>query len=210
MIQTVPVNAWSTPIPPDAAKYASSPRPLTAVPDFAAAFASAIAVDPGLERPKSIVTPLVWLIHRHAVPSSATARAARVFAPGLNESSRPKFGLKSYIVWASTTELHEIASGVGFSSGGVVSLGALGELDGVTDVVGPGSEGSPDGSSAPGGRHPVSENTTARATRTAVAPVRVVRWKGLGVSTAPFSPTARGHPPCNAAESPDRRRIVAG
>jgi hypothetical protein len=100
--------------------------------------------------------------------------------------------LKSYIVWAPTTDAQGIDTGVGFSSGAVVSLG---ELEGDGDVEGVESEGEEEGSvGSPGGRHPVSE--TAVATTTAVS---VVRMASLLISTASFSPS--GHRPrgCNAA-----------
>ncbi len=194
VIQIEPANTWMTPTPPDAAKYASSPIPLTDVPDFAADFAAANAVGPGLERPISIVTPLVWLTHRHTVPSSATARAASVLAPGVKESSRPKFGLKSYIVWASTTEGQGIDTGIGFSAGAVVSLG---ELDGDGEMEGVESDGDADGSvGSPGARQPASETAVARATATSV-----VRMANLRVSTVSLSPPGRRHRDCNAAKT---------
>ncbi|HET8986475.1 MAG TPA: hypothetical protein VFN03_12020 [Trueperaceae bacterium] len=194
MIQIDPAKAWSTPTPPDAAKYASSPSPATGVPDFAADFAAANAVAPGLERPMSMVAPLVWLIHRHTVPSSAIARAANVFAPGVKESRRPKFGLKSYIVWVSTTEAQGIDSGVG-SSGAV---DALGELDGESDgegLDGVVPEGDEDGSAGcPAPMHPERETVVESATATSA-----VRMAYLRVGTASFSPPSRRHRGCNAA-----------
>lgn len=142
----------------------------------------------------SIVTPLVWLSHRHTVPSSASARAASVLAPGVKESSRPKFGLKSYIVWASTTEAQGIDTGVGFSSGAVV---ALGELDGDGETEGDESDGDADGSvGCTGARQPESETAVAMATATSV-----VRVANLRVSIASFSPPGRRLRGCNAAKT---------
>ncbi len=176
------------------------------MPPCAAAFAAANAVGPGLESPKSIVTRLVWFIHRHTVPSSARACAARVFAAGVNESSRPKFGLKSYMAWALTTAEQEIDSGVGFSAGAEVSLGVPGELDGPADADGPSPDGPVVGSTTPG-TQPVRETTTAIATATTATPVDGLRRASLDVSTRSFSPTRPGHPLCNAAKGADARPI---
>ena len=59
LTQNWPENAWRVPMPPDTEKYASSPIPLTALPAFAASFAAARAVGPGLEMAMSIVIRLV-------------------------------------------------------------------------------------------------------------------------------------------------------
>jgi len=175
------------------------------VPARASDLASAKAVGPGLDSPKSIVTRLVWLIHRHAVPSSATARAARVFASGTNESSRPKFGLKSYMAWALTSDEQGIESGVGSSAGADVSLGVPGELEVLADGVG--SDGLAEGSSPPGCTQPARETTTARATAATATPGWGFRRDGLDISTPPFSPTRAVHPHCNAAKAAHRRPI---
>ncbi|MBB5632439.1 hypothetical protein BKA04_000662 [Cryobacterium mesophilum] len=127
-----------------------------------------------------------------------------MFAPGAKEPSRPKFGLKSYIVWASTTDAQGIDTGVGPSSGVADSLEELvgaGESEGEASVDGE-IEGDEDGpAGCPCDMHPVRDTIAESAMAT-----NVVRMADLRVSTGSFSPPGRRLRHRNAAEDP----IAAG
>ena len=120
-----PLKACTIPWPPLVEKYASSPSPPTEAPALAAPFTESNALGPGCEIVMSMASPLVWLIQRQATPLSVTAFAARLPESGVKLASRPKLGLKSYMVCALTTLSHGIDTGVGASSGTAVSLGML-------------------------------------------------------------------------------------
>ena len=118
----------------------------------------------------SKVSRLVWLSQLHAVPLSATAVAAAVPDFGEKELSSPKFGLKSYTVWAETSVPHGIFVGVpaGAADGRGEVLGdgaalADGEALDVRGALGRGLAEVP-GS----GTHPASPSVTVAASATTI------------------------------------------
>lgn len=182
------------PVCPESEKYAASPIPLAGVPDDAASRAAVSAVGPGCEIVTSIVSLLVWLSQRQAVPWSAIARAVTVPAAGENVASRPKFGLKSYMVCALTTELQGIDTGVGLSAVGV-SL-SDGDDDGEGEEAG--------GVDADGdvGGFPLSGGVTQPARPTATTSPSTAKVMGAAkvrVRIASFSFTDHLASRCNAA-----------
>lgn len=183
------------PLPPEDEKNAASPSPLTEVPDSAALRAAARAFGPGWEIETSIVSSLVWLIQRHTVPLSAAARAVIVPAGGENVASNPKFGLNSYMVCASSTELQGIDTGVGFSAGFAVSPG-VGNSVGAGESDEPGAGGANGGTRSPlDERHPLSES--AATTLTATKALRKARGR---INMQLLSLTGAEPSPCNAAK----------
>lgn len=195
VIHRGPANTWKTPVPPEDEKNAASPSPLTEVPDSAALRAAANAFGPGWEMETSIVSSLVWLIQRHTVPSSEAARAVTVPAGGENVASNPKFGLKSYMVCASITELQGIDTGVAFSAGLAVSFG-VGNPVGTEVSDEPGVGGANVGTRSPlEERHPLSES--AATTLTATKALRKARGR---INMQLLSPTGAEPSPSNAAE----------